>query len=140
MTVQEQILQAVVLALQGVAGVALVERSRKVGIDRDAAPAIIVRPDAEQDERFGAGTDKHMLDVLVIVHTRGDPWDAAAAPIVAAAHVAVMTNAGIAALAKDVRRISCDPEDVEADATAGQYLLRYRFTYLTRAADLSAQP
>lgn len=139
-TLQEQILARLVAALTGTPGVASVGRSRKVGVDRDETPALIVRPEPTQDERMGQLADKHLFDALVIVHVRADPWDQAADPIVDAVHKTVMTDAQIKAIATDVRRVSCEPEDLEADATAGQYSLRYRFTYLTRADNLSAQP
>ncbi len=76
----------------------------------------------------------------MIVHTRGDPWDLVADPLVEAVHRIVMRDANLKAMALDVRRTAREPEDQEADATAGAYTLHYRFIYLSRADDLSAQP
>lgn len=139
-TLHEQILEGVQTAVSGIAGVVTVDRSRKIGLDRDQVPAIVVRPGEEQDERMGSFTDKHRFLVFVIVHTRGDPWDVAADPIVLQAHKNIMANAALKALATDVRRVACEAEDQEEDNTAGIYTMHYEFTYLTRADDLSASP
>jgi hypothetical protein len=138
-TLREQILARLQVLMQGVAGVVTVERSRRVAVDRDQTPAILIRPDVDEVERYGQATDHHGFVAVVTVETRGDPWDAVADPIVQAVHVAVMRDAQLLALA-DVRLASREPEDTEADATAGQDALRYRFTYLARSDDLSARP
>jgi hypothetical protein len=139
-TLQEQILAAALLVLKDCPGVVLAERSRRVGVDREDQPALILRPDEDQYERFGGGADKHTFDALVLVHTRGDPWDVVADPFKAWVHQHLMTDARVRGLVTDVRGISATPEDTEADATAGVYTLRFRFTYLARADRLDATP
>jgi len=127
-TLQEQILAAALLVLKDCPGVVLAERSRRVGVDREDQPALILRPDEDQYERFGGGADKHTFDALVLVHTRGDPWDVVADPFKAWVHQHLMTDARVRGLV------------TEADATAGVYTLRFRFTYLARADRLDATP
>jgi len=139
-TLQEQILARLQVVLAALPGVALCERSRRDGVDRDQTPAITIRPDVEQDERFSDTVDKRTFTAVVTVQTRGQPWDVAADPIVDAAHKAVMRDQVINALALNVRRTAREPEDAAADATAGQYSLHYRFIYLSRFDDLAAQP
>lgn len=139
-TIQERALVRLVAIAAAVPGVALAERSLRTGIERDATPAVIVRPGVEEDERFSDGVDRHYFSVELIVHTRGDPWDEVADPIVDALHTAVMRDVALRELTPEVRRVSREPEDAEADATAGQYTLRYRLTYLTRADLLGVQP
>lgn len=139
-TIQERALVRLVAIAAAVPGVALAGRTLRTGIEREDTPAIIVRPGTEEDERFSDSVDRHHLDAEVIVHTRGDPWDAVADPIVDALHTAVMRDGALRELTPEVRRISREPEDIEADATAGQYVLRYRLTYLTRADLLGVQP
>ena len=51
-----------------------------------------------------------------------------------------MTDAPLKALVLDIRRVSVDAEAEEADRTAGTLTVTYLVTYLTKAADLSAQP
>ena len=139
-TLQEQILARLQIVLAAIPGVALCERSRRDGVDRDQTPAITIRPDAEQDERFGDMLDKHTFTAVVTVQTRGQPWDVVADPIVDLVHKAVMGDQVIKSLALNVRRTAREPEDAAADATAGQYGLHYRFIYLSRFDDLAAQP
>jgi hypothetical protein len=138
-TQREQILARLVVLLAAVPGVVMVERSRRVAVDRDQTPAILIRPDVDEVERYGQSTDRHGLVAVIVVETRGDPWDAVADPIVAALHTLVMRDPALLAMA-DVRLMSREPEDTEADATAGQDALHYRFTYLSRADDLGARP
>ena len=138
-TLREQILNRLVVLLAAVPGVVMIERSRRVAVDRDQTPAILIRPDAADVERAGQTTDRHAFTAVIVVETRGDPWDAVADPIVDALHKLVMRDPALLALA-DVRLLSREPEDTEADATAGQDALHYRFTYLSRADDLSARP
>lgn len=126
--------------LMSTPGVVSCDRSRRTGVDREDTPAIVIRPDIEQDERFSQFADKRMFTAIVVVMTRGDPWDVVADPIVEAVHSAVMTDVWLKGTALDMRRMAREPEDTEADATAGQYSLHYRFTYLSRADSLSAQP
>ena len=138
-TLREQILSRLQLLLAGVPDVALVARSYGVAVDRSQTPAILIRPDVDEVEVFGKQTDRHAFNVLITVHVRGDPWDAVADPIVAAVHTAITRDAALLALA-EIRLSSREPEDTEADATAGQDALRYRFTYLSRADDIGARP
>jgi hypothetical protein len=72
--------------------------------------------------------------------TRGEPWDAVADPIVDSLHTSIMRDTTLKSLSMDMRRIGREPEDTEAESTAGQYTLRYAFTYLSRVDQLGAQP
>jgi hypothetical protein len=140
-TLRELITARVVAVLTGAtpAG-ANVFRSREASITRAQTPAIVVMPDNEQDIRMGSYTDRHELTLAIEIFTRGDPWDQAADATADAAHKVMVTDATIAALAVDVRKVSTDYESQEADRTAGTLSARYVITYLSKAADLSAQP
>jgi hypothetical protein len=55
-------------------------------------------------------------------------------------HAALMGDAALKAILLDARLTLKEPEDAEADLTAGDYSLHYVFTYLTRSNSLSTQP
>ena len=139
-TIHEQILARLQVLLAGLASVQVVDRSRKVGLERDQTPAIVLRPGPESSERFSLHVDRSVFELEVIVQARGDPWDSITDPIVDDAHRLIFADTALQALVADMRRTAREPEDLEADATAGQETLRYRITYLTRANDLSAPP
>lgn len=140
-TLREQITARVATVLGNAtpAG-ANVFRSREASITRGMTPAIVVMPDNERDTRMGGGTDRHELTLALEIFTRGDPWDTLADATAEAAHKVMTTDATIAALALDVRKVSTDYESQEADRTAGTLSARYLITYLSRSSDLAAQP
>lgn len=140
-TLREQITARVAAALTGAtpAG-ANVFRSRESSITKGMTPAIVVMPDSEQDVRMGSYTDRHQLTLSIEVFTRGDPWDSQADATAEAMHKVLVADPTIAAFAVDVRKISTDYESQEADRTAGTLSARYVITYLSKAADLAAQP
>ena len=89
---------------------------------------------------MGQATDRHELTVNVAIFVRGDPWDQLADAIATPAHQVLMTDAALAALVVDVRKVSSDFQAEEADRTAGTLSTHYHLTYLTKAADISAAP
>lgn len=115
-------------------------RSREISINRAVSPSIVVMPDGESSTRKGQFADQHALLVKICIFVRGDPWDQLADPLAVAAHQVLMSDAPLAALAVDVRKVGTDFEAEEADRTAGTLTARYAITYLSSARDIAAAP
>jgi len=140
-TLREQITARAAAALTGAtAAGSNVYRSREASIARGITPAIVCLPDGEQDTRVGSYTDKHDYTLNVAIFVRGDPWDQVADQVAEVAHRVLMSDAQLLALVVDVRKVSSDYEGEEADRTAGTLSARYRFTYLSKAGDISLAP
>ena len=114
-----------------------VTRSREVSITRAQAPAIVVMPGSNTLQRMATQVDRNHFTVRVEIFVRGDPWDSLAAPIDAAVHRLLMSDAALAVLLADLRRTNEDFESMEADRTAGTLTLTYVATWLASAADIS---
>lgn len=140
-TLREQILARALVALTGTTSAGgHVYRSRENSISRDLTPAIVLMPDGESDQRVGSFADRHEFTINVAIFTRGDPWDQIADGIAEVAHRILVNDAGLLALATDVRKVSTDYESEEADRTAGTLSARYTVTYLSRSADIALLP
>lgn len=139
-SVREQILarlQALLLAAATPAG-SNVFRSREVGLPIRETPAIVIRPDGEDDEPFGDRNDRHVLEVELVFVVRGDPWDSLADAIAVPAHAAVVADPVLLDLVGDViRKTGSQWVAEEADHTAGALITRYRFQYLTSIRDIT---
>ncbi|MEY8688327.1 MAG: hypothetical protein AB9M53_00425 [Leptothrix sp. (in: b-proteobacteria)] len=140
-TLREQILARALVALTGTtpAG-ANVFRSREASITRAMTPAIVLMPQGEQDDRYGQSTDHHQFTIEVAIFSRGDPWDQIADGVAEAVHRVLIADAGLQALATDVRKVSTSYESEEADRTAGTLGSVYRITYLSKSSDIAAAP
>ena len=140
-SLREQIMARCVVALTGATGAGVhVSRSREISIVRAEAPAIVVMPAGEQDQRIGQGSDRHEFGVTLAIFVRGDPWDQLADAVAVDAHRVLCADSVLLGLAMDIRKISTDYESEEADRTAGTLAAHYRFTYLTRAGDIAIAP
>ena len=138
-SIREQILSTLKTVLAAAApGGASVFRSRETSITRAVSPAVVIMPADNALSRLATNADKNHLDVDIEIFTRGDPWDLLADAVDVPTHATLMTNTALQALAFDIRRISEAFDGQEADRTAGTLTVRYRFTFLTRATDITA--
>jgi hypothetical protein len=140
-SIREQILARMAVALTGTTSAgANVFRSREVSITRAVTPAIVIMPEAEQDNILGTEVDEHRFDLNIEIFTRGDPWDNLADPVAVQAHQILMTDAPLAALIARIRKQQSTWLGEEADRTAGVLSMRYQIHYLTKASDIGAAP
>lgn len=115
-------------------------RSRRVALEASELPAIVIEIGDVSVQGLGSFTDQHTLELSLVVIARGDPFDSITAAVEEAAHRALLADPELALLVADVRAIGTSPEAEEADRTQGSMTLRYRITYLTRAADHGLAP
>lgn len=140
-SIREQILARVKAALDTAApGGAIIFRAREVSITRAQVPSIVVMAQNNSISKFSTELDKNLFEFALEIFVRGDPWDQLADPVDVAANAALMGDAQLQALTTEIRRVAEDYEGLEADRTAGTLTVRYRVTYLTRAADISRAP
>ena len=140
-SLREQILARISAALSAAApGGATVYRSREVSITRNITPAVVIMPRNGTSTRLAAQVDRHELEVDVEIFVRGDPWDQLADPVDVAAHAVLVSDAQLADLSAQIRRIGEDFSSQEADRTAGTLTARYLVTWNSHAADLTRRP
>jgi hypothetical protein len=152
-SIGEQILaraQAALLAASTPAG-QNVFRSREIGITRGISPAIVIAAEDEPAEPFGDDADKNMLEAQLQIfarevladsstNTAAQPWETVADSVYVPMHAILTTDSQILALCARVRRIERSFGGEEADLTAGVLTVKYRFTFLTAATDVTVGP
>ncbi|KAA8552336.1 MULTISPECIES: hypothetical protein [Pseudomonas] len=145
-SIQERIVakaQALILAA-GTLAADRVYRSRTEAIKRDMTPAIVLRPDLETCERESAAVDRNQFELTVEIIAREDTvtgaaWDQVADLVKVAVHAVLMAEDAFEE-ADRVQRFYIDWIEDEGDNTAGNCMVRYRFTYLCNTGDLTAGP
>ena len=145
-SIQERIVataQALILAA-GTPVADRVYRSRTEAITRDMTPAIVLRPSLETTERESISVDRSQFELTVEIIAREDTttgaaWDQAADLVKVAVHAVLMAEDAFAE-ADRVQRFYIDWIEDEGDNTAGNCMVRYRFTYLCNTADLTSGP
>lgn len=132
MSKRESILQAVVAVLTAAApsGVG-VYRSRVDALQESEAPALMVAPETEVVQELGQGLVEARLQIAVTVLARAIlAPDAAADPIIEAAHAALMADPTLGGLAFDTAEQSSewamDQTDLEAVALTARYVVWHR--------------
>lgn len=136
---REQILSAVATALASTSGVGgRVFRSRVEAFSRDEAPAIIIEPGPDRAQTYSICKLDWSLDVLVVVHTRGQVPDQLADPILLDAHAKLMADRTIGGLAIDIVPTLSDPQRDKADLTSLWLVNTYQVRYRTAIDDLSS--
>ena len=141
MSLREQIIEAIKLALVNqTTAMDRVFRSREEAITREETPAIIVRPDVEDDDTFSDVIVRNTLTVQVAIMTRGLVPDSLADSVAVAAHRIIVTDLNLASLVVKVRKTGSKWDFDEADSTAGTLLMMYQVTYLSKANDIAASP
>ncbi len=138
-TIREQILVFITTALADTTGVSgRVYRSRVEALSRDEAPAIVIEPGPDRANVVATCKLDWTMDLLVVVHTRGQIPDQLADPIVADAHSKLMADRSIGGLAIDIVPTLSDPQRDKADLTSLWQVLTYQVRYRTAIDDLTS--
>ncbi|AZE67316.1 MULTISPECIES: hypothetical protein [Pseudomonas] len=145
-SIQERIVakaQALILAADTPAA-DRVFRSRTEAITRDMTPALVLRPSLETTERESFSVDRNQFELTVEIIAREDTvtgaaWDQVADLVKVAVHAVLATEDAFPE-ADRVQRFYIDWIEDEGDNTAGNCLVRYRFTYLCNTGDLTTGP
>lgn len=136
---REQILSAIATALASTTGVSSrVYRSRVEAFSRNEAPAIIIEPGPDRAQTYSICKLDWSLDVLVVVHTRGQIPDQLADPILVDAHDKLMADRTLGGLAIDIVPTLSDPQRDKADLTSLWQVNTYQVRYRTAVDDLSS--
>ena len=145
-SIQERIVEkakALILAA-GTLAEDRVFRSRTEALTRGMTPAIVLRPDLETTERESFSVDRNQFELSVEIMARentttGEAWDQVADLVKVAVH-AVMLAEDAFVEADRVQRFYIDWIEEDGDNTAGNCMVRYRFTYLCNTGDLTSGP
>lgn len=138
-TRREQILSAIATALEDTEGVSgRVYRSRVEAFSRNEAPALIIEPGPDRAQVYAICKLDWTMDVLVVVHTRGQIPDQLADPIVADVHSKLMADRSLGGLAIDIVPTLSDPQRDKADLTSLWQVLTYQVRYRTAIDDLTS--
>ena len=145
-SIQERIVdraKVLILAAGTLAG-DRVFRSRTEAITRDMSPAIVIRPNLETTERESQSVDRNQFELSVEILARedtttGDAWDQVADLVKVAVHAVLMEEDAFPE-ADRIQRFYIDWIEDDGDNTAGNCMVRYRFTYLCNTGDLSSGP
>ena len=145
-SIQERIVEkakALLLAAGTLAG-DRVFRSRTEAITRDMSPAIVIRPNLETTERESHSVDRNQFELSVEILARenpttGEAWDQIADLVKVAVHAVLLAEDAFEE-ADRVQRFYIDWLEEDGDNTAGNCMVRYRFTYLCNTGDLTSGP
>ena len=145
-SIQERIVEkakALILAAGTLAG-DRVFRSRTEAITRDMSPAIVIRPNLETTERESHSVDRNQFELSVEILARenpttGEAWDQVADLVKVAVHAVLLAEDAFED-AHRVQRFYIDWLEEDGDNTAGNCMVRYRFTYLCNTGDLTSGP
>lgn len=145
-SIQERIVEkakALILAA-GTLAEDRVFRSRTEALTRGMTPAIVLRPDLETTERESHSVDRNQFELSVEILARentttGEAWDQVA-DLVKVAVQAVLLAEDAFVEADRVQRFYIDWIEEDGDNTAGNCMVRYRFTYLCNTGDLTSGP
>lgn len=142
MTTREQILQAVVSALAGTAGVGnRIYRSRVEPVSRNESPALIVEPLTDTPQQnTSLPTLDHALQFRVVVIVRDNVPDQAADSIIESLHSKLMANLTLGDLTMDLQPGPTEFNIETGDVAIGVIFCNYRVLYRTRVNDLSLAP
>ncbi|MDP9653351.1 hypothetical protein D3C76_780570 [compost metagenome] len=145
-SIQERIVEkakALILAAGTLAG-DRVFRSRTEALTRGMTPAIVLRPDLETTERESHSVDRNQFELSVEILARedtttGEAWDQVADLVKVAVHAVLLAEDAFVE-ADRVQRFYIDWIEEDGDNTAGNCMVRYRFTYLCNTGDLTSGP
>ena len=145
-SIQERIVEkakALILAA-GTLAEDRVFRSRTEAITRDMSPAIVIRPNLETTERESHSVDRNQFELSVEILARedtttGEAWDQVADLVKVAVHAVLLAEDAFVEVDR-VQRFYIDWIEEDGDNTAGNCMVRYRFTYLCNTGDLTSGP
>ena len=137
-TRRETIIQAVVTALTGTAGVSTrIYRSRTQALIRGEAPALIVEPLRDDPRNDALPKLDWTLRIQVAIFTRGTPADQLADPIVESVHSRLVGNQPLLGLITGITPGPTEFMMVDGDQDAGITSLIYEVRYRTSFANLA---
>jgi hypothetical protein len=145
-SIQERIVEkakALILAA-GTLAEDRVFRSRTEALTRGMTPAIVLRPDLETTERESHSVDRNQFELSVEILARedtttGEAWDQVADLVKVAVHAVLLAEDAFVEVDR-VQRFYIDWIEEDGDNTAGNCMVRYRFTYLCNTGDLTSGP
>ena len=111
-------------------------RDRADSPSRAETPCINVLSRGAQVESFAQDWDKHTLSVELVISVRAEPGTPAVEAVHAAVHAPIVKDATLLGLCDSVRLEDDNPASAEADVTALDKTVRYRFTYLINQSTL----
>ena len=119
-------------------------RSRTEALTRGMTPAIVIRPNLETTERESHSVDRNQFELSVEILARenpatGEAWDQVADLVKVAVHAVLLAEDAFEE-ADRVQRFYIDWIEEDGDNTAGNCMVRYRFTYLCNTGDLTSGP
>jgi hypothetical protein len=143
--------QVALLATNATPAGSNVFRAREIGITRGVSPGIVIAAKDEPADRFGDDADRNELEADFQIFARevlGDAsksitaqsWETVADAVYVPLHAILTTDTQLLALCSRVRRIERTFEGEEADLTAGVLTVKYHFTFLTAATDVTVGP
>jgi len=145
-SIQERIVDRAKVLILGAGTLAgdRIFRSRTEAITRDMSPAIVIRPNLETTERESHAVDRNQFELSVEILARedttsGEAWDQIADLVKVAVHKVLMEEDAFPE-ADRIQRFYIDWLEDDGDNTAGNCMVRYRFTYLCNTGDLSSGP
>ncbi|MGH8345008.1 MAG: hypothetical protein ACRES5_00350 [Pseudomonas sp.] len=145
-SIQERIVEKakVLISAAGTLAEDRVFRSRTEALTRAMSPAIVLRPDLETTERESHSVDRNQFELSVEILARentttGEAWDQVADLVKVAVHAVLMAEDAFVE-ADRVQRFYIDWIEEDGDNTAGNCMVRYRFTYLCNTGDLTSGP
>ena len=145
-SIQERIVDRAKVLILGAGTLAgdRIFRSRTEAITRDMSPAIVIRPNLETTERESHAVDRNQFELSVEILARenpttGEAWDQIADLVKVAVHKVLMEEDAFPE-ADRIQRFYIDWIEDDGDNTAGNCMVRYRFTYLCNTGDLSSGP
>lgn len=138
MSKREQIVSAIVAALAGTTGVGTrIFRSREDALERDEAPALVIRPESDEPQTDIVGITEKKLTVTVGIYTRGAIPDQLADATADSVHSKIMASPTLGGLAIDIEEGAASWDFDEADLTAGWLTMRYIVWYRHQRGNLA---
>lgn len=138
-TLREQIVAAMVTALNGAGTGAAIYRSRAVAVSRGQSPALIIEPVSDAATQNTVPKLDWLLTVRCTLFVRGPQPDVLADPIVQAAHAALLADMTLGGLAMTVLPTTAQYQFSDADDGVCVVTLDFQVQYRTSQQDLTVQ-
>lgn len=143
-SLRERLLQALVSRLTPLATSegATVRRSPTTAISREAAPALLIFPEAEAiAARANDRIERHLVVRMVALarETATESAEAIADRLLVACHSMLFADPNLGGLSIGLQELDCEWDIEDADATAAAIPARYQISYRTLVHDLTAQ-
>ncbi len=141
-SIRERLIVAALDALRPVAAAlgAGVYRSPAVAITREQSPALVVFAESDVITERANGRVTRELTLRVVALARETATlapETLADRLIAAAHLALMSDQNLGGLALRIHELDCDFDIEDADALAVALYGRYQITYRTQQLDIT---